>query len=658
MSETSPAAAPPAPIVVMHGVGRFEPGELVAEMAEHPVFARVVDLKRETVFARSYAYTQLMQRRAGAERTRLLEVNWSDVRRAMPNIIGLLRNFVSLLMALNRIGVFGAWRSATLSQPLVIGRLTLWMVEAVLVWASLAPALSALLWLLAPGERFACGVLVAGASAYTGYLVRRLSLPLAAGGAGFAVFAAAAGWWTCYGAEGHLDFTSFASQVHTWATLLASTSVLIAAAEVLLRPLPHGMPARDAAFLHRLARLGCLWLPIVFLVLLQPLSVSLMLLPMSHAQRTNWGIAFARDMPFDPHDAQLATSWVALALGATLLLGALQFKLVQRFGRDRTALSGWAVGLGMLVVARMLELRAFRGCVLCQQCLRTDWLAISGAILVASSSVSWALFRHAEAPVDGAGRAWHPAGAFARRWAHVVLAGMPIVLTGTLLWLWTRVAAHADEEVLADASEVFLQSTKYALLLLPVATKPFAALLDALGDIFYFLVRHRELATRMDTLPRLWRALGHIDPDVDGHHVVVFAHSQGTVIAAALFGRMATLLRRSPMRITLVTVGSPLSTLFRGFLGATFGATFAALCREPEARFRWFNLVRPADYIGGAVQLPGVANYELLTPGDHVGYWTDRELLGALKALSEGAGAAEAFADPLRFRPLPGVPAP
>jgi hypothetical protein len=89
----------------------------------------------------------------------------------------------------------------------------------------------------------------------------------------------------------------------------------------------------------------------------------------------------------------------------------------------------------------------------------------------------------------------------------------------------------------------------------------------------------------------------------------------------------------------LVTVGSPVTTLYRNFLGAQIGVEYAALCKSQPQRFRWFNLYRPADYIGGEVELDGVVNRELLTPGDHLGYWCDRELLAWLKALSEQRAA-------------------
>ena len=216
---------------------------------------------------------------------------------------------------------------------------------------------------------------------------------------------------------------------------------------------------------------------------------------------------------------------------------------------------------------------------------------------------------------------------------------MPMALTATLVWLWWRSALHGPQDALADASEIFLQSAKYALLLSPLATKPFAAFLDAVGDVFFFLVRQRNLNTRHDTQPRLWQALRHLGTSSETVHLVVFAHSQGTVIAAGILSRMVRALLRSRVRLTLVTVGSPITTLYRNFFDARVGAEYAALCRDQPERFRWFNLYRPADYIGGEVELEGVVNRDLLTPGDHVGYWSDRQLLLWLKALSQERAA-------------------
>ena len=646
--QTNVAAAPAiadgpgvAPIIALHGVGEFAAGDVIGQIAQQPQFSRVDSFRRETVFAREYRYSLLLEGSPGdgrPNRVRLMEVNWSDVRRAMPNLPGLLRNFVTLLMALNRIGVDGAYRSRSLSERLVTGVLTLWLVEGLLVWASLAPALSALLWQLKPGERMAAGVLVAGAALYTALLVRRLSRPLAVGGLAFALFAAGAGWWSCFVVNGHADFAAQAALIHTWATLLAASAVLLSVAETALRRCPT-CAVDEARWVHRLSRIACLWLPMVMIVLMQPLTVSALLLPMSDEARNNWGVAYARLMPFDPHDAQLAASIVALALAGTVMLGALQFKLVQRYGRNITVVLGWGAGITMLATARVLERTGFEGCDLCQRCLRTDWLATAGLLLSVGASVTWVLFARSDLARDPAGRTWYPAGAFARFWAGIMLAAMPLVLIGTLGWTWWRAGTTGGPLEGANAADVFIQSTKYALLLVPLASRPFAAFLDALGDVFFFLVHQRNLNTRLDTQPRLWQALRHLDLRINGSHFVVFAHSQGTVIAASLLSRMARFLPGSEIRLTLVTVGCPLTTLYRNFLGANLGQEFAALCKAQPERFRWFNLYRPADYIGGEVELDGVVNRDLLTPGDHVGYWTDRELLKWLKALSEDRAA-------------------
>lgn len=624
-------AEAPAALVVVHGVGECAPGDVVGEIAAVGPFARGGALARDTLYARATRYTLLNVRASGA--VRMLEVNWSDVRRPMPNLLGLMRHFVILLVAMNRVGAGGAYRSTTLSQPLATGWLTLWAVEALLVWSAFAPAVSALLWQLEPGERLGAGVLVAGAALYTAWLLRTLSAPMAGGAVLFAIASAWWGWWTCFDAEGRQDATAAAAGLHTWATLIAASAVLASVCEILLRPLPAAARA-DGRVVHRLARIACLWLPLVLMVVMQPLSVSLLLLPMDEAARTQWGLAYSKEMPFDPHAGQTAAGWVAAALAGTLVLGALQYRAVQRLGRNATVLVCWSIGLALLLGARWLERYGFGSCDLCRACLRLDWMAVAGLMLSIGASVTWVLFSRTDVAQDPRGRAWMPAGAFARFWAGVMLAAVPLALVATLGWLWGEVAAHRSEEVLADAAEVFIESTKFALLLLPLATRPFAAFLDALGDVFFFVVPSAHLSTRRQTLPRLAQALRLLAPG--GGHTVVFAHSQGTVIAATMLSRMARLLARSPGRLTLVTVGSPLTTLYRNFLGAHLGEGYAALCAAQPERFRWINLSRPADYIGGAIELPGVSNRDLLTPGDHAGYWSDTELLKWLKALCEG----------------------
>ena len=632
---------PPAPILAVHGVGDFGHGDVISEMAERPSFARRDDYHRLTVMARGHRYTLLMDSHADPEQARLMEVNWSDVRRPMPNAIGLLRNFVIVLMSLLRIGVNGAYRSRVLCRRLWCGPPCLWTVEGLMVGSAAVPVLSALLWQLEPGQRMAAGLALFVASGYLAFLLREMSLPMAAGALGFGLVSLWAGWLTCYEATGHHTLAYLAGAAYAWSTLAGGFAIAVAAVEIALQARRTAGQSEDR-WLHRFARMGCLWLPAILLIIVQPLAVSALLLPMEEQSQQRWGQAFSLYMPFSPEAGQYAGTVVAWGLAATVLLGAGQFKVVQRFGRSVAVYGGLGVGLALLVLARLVE-DELRGCALCQRCLRPDLLSIAGIAMAMAATVTWVLFSRAHPTIDVRGRAWYPAGTFARFWASVLLYAAPgalLLVLGFLVWQTTRY--HPTIDTAPDAAEVFVESTKYVLLLVPLATRPFAAFLDALGDVFFFVVRQRNLSTRQDTQPRLSTALRYLHRLMEGghsgDHMIVLAHSQGTVVAAAILSRMVRVLRRTPVRLTLVTLGSPLTTLYRNFLGAEIGMEFGELCRAKPDRFRWINLARPGDYIGGAIEWPGVDNRELLTPGDHIGYWSDEELLSWLKALSRRLG--------------------
>jgi len=169
-----------------------------------------------------------------------------------------------------------------------------------------------------------------------------------------------------------------------------------------------------------------------------------------------------------------------------------------------------------------------------------------------------------------------------------------------------------------------------------------------------------ELIDRLDWLaPR--------DRDV----VVVSAHSQGSVIAAALILQLDGRQRR---RIRLLTYGSPLQRLYGRFFPAWFGpealrrvgAALPARQPAPEAAVNgsawpWRNLFRPSDPIGGAVffayQISAVDNgdvdWQLMDPtvdpprGDrtppraygHSDYFRDPAFEVALRSLEDWDGA-------------------
>jgi hypothetical protein len=118
-------------------------------------------------------------------------------------------------------------------------------------------------------------------------------------------------------------------------------------------------------------------------------------------------------------------------------------------------------------------------------------------------------------------------------------------------------------------------------------------------------------------IPDLLDRVAYLAPH-DGDLVVISAHSQGTIIAAAL---MLQLDREQRRRVRLLTYGSPLQRVYSRHFPAYFGPVALRrigqlLGAEDAARgggddqvapaatgagWRWRNLFRPSDPIGGAV---------------------------------------------------------
>lgn len=716
--QPAPAGAPPgdaaaheqravarSPIIAVHGVGDFNHGDLIGQIASEQVISRGQDYRRQTVFSGRHRFTLLEEDAKGngnGALPRFFEINWSDVRRPLASVLGLAHNFVTVLMALMRIGAHGVHGSASLGAALRFPALTLWVFEGAMVWAALLPMLSALLWKLDPGQRFAAGLFIAGAAFYAAWRLRRISPYMCGGGIGFGLIAAIGGWitctrvkfefvkrdsgeWECIYLEqaGRDAFTHFVGAAHSWSVMLAGITLTLAALEILFF-LRRGAQSERATWLQRFSRIGCLWLPVILLVIVQPITVSSVLLTMGEVvnasrnltQADVWGEAYQAWMPFLPRTGQLAGGLAALSLLAALILGGLQFKLIQLVGRNGSIAACAAMAGGLFLFAWMSEKSGDK---ICQDCARPDLLGVLALLLVGAAIVVWQLYRERRTFMDADGRVWNPSGEFARFWIAALLFAYPVVLLLTIIMLFGGMGdapsdfmPYAKDDRIKNAADVFLQSTKFAFLLLPLATKPFAALLDALGDVFYFVVKDKRdafmrrkrqadggkggegddevddgsvLSTRMQTVPRVGRALRNLQDFPSGKHVVIFSHSQGTAIAARALDILAKDLSDGEQRITLVTVGSPITSLYRVFLGLEIGREYATLCKQQPQRFRWVNICRPADYIGSAVRLPdlsSIENFALLTAGDHSGYWVDGVVLSWIKCCTEqGAACAQ-----------------
>jgi hypothetical protein len=679
------ANPPRAPVIVVHGVGDFGAGALIEDIAQNwrqgDQPGQPEKLRRSTLFLAEHRYTVLEDEcPAGQGRsTRFLEVNWSEVRRTTATLWGLLKNFAWVMLTLTRIGTRGVLGSATLAQPLRVGGLVIVLVEALLVWAALLPALSALLWKLPMGSRFGVTVALALGLLYLASWLQRWSKPMAAGAVGFALFSLWAGYVACVieprpcaGLFCGREWVTFLSgRVHSAAVLATGVALALGMLGVLWQGVASPQRRRAPQYwTQALARVACLWLPAVMLAALQPLTVSALLTTFSTEQLNNWGSVYQQGMLFAPQDGYNAAIGVLVMLAATMVVGALQYLAVRHCGRVRSLLLFAGLSLGAVLAAHWAR---GNGNPRCADCLHPGLIDTVAAVLVLSAWVGFVVFKQRPS-LHAAGADWHPAGKYARYWASRLLYLAPaglLAALGYLLWAalpYTPPPAciNAADPDCRTASYYFMQAGKYALLLLPLAAKPAAALIDALGDVFYWFVPSAALNTRGETRSRFDAALAHVLSNHANEHVVIFAHSQGTVIATDALCELAqsyeqaqsgaaSVLPLSQMgqhlhgghqRITLVTVGSPLSSLYHSFFGVTIGREYLSLCRTQPQRFAWVNFCRAADYIGSRVVLPGVQNYLLATPGDHTGYWKDAVLLQWLGRYVSGHSAQQSAAFP------------
>jgi hypothetical protein len=687
MMNPAGAIATPAPVLVIHGVGDFEQGQLIDEVAEQwatQAGAAAIQqsaLRKQQLVLNGNGFAQLEQ----SGRTRFLEINWSAVRRTTATIAGLLRNFAMVMLTLTRLGVLGVRGSAQLEQPL--SGITRWLVlvsvECLLLWASLLPALSALLWKLPLNARLGVGMAIAAAVVYLATWLWKWSRAMAVGALLFAAFTAWASFVACVipSCKPELcgrDFVSYwTGRIHSAVVLINGIVLTLGAIEIFWKGWQSSLRREQMHWIKSFSRLSCLWLPAIMVSMLQPLPVAAILATFSAAAQDEWGIVFQQGMLFSPKQGYDTSMLMLACLVAVLAAGAVQYLLVRAFGRIGAATTSIVAAVAIFMVAYWLGKGPWPQC---DDCVQPKLLRTLAYILILSAAIGWLAFKHRPS-VQAVGRLWHPAGKYARYWAGTLLRCMPallIILLITMLWNTQTYTSSAtclqtSEGDCRTASDYFLRAAQIALLLLPFAAKPAAALIDALGDVFYWFVFNDRLNTRSETRGRFDAAFTHLLQHEAPPHIIVLAHSQGTVIATDALCDLAQALQATTdakainpdptfmqiaaaqlkaqppeqaTRITLVTIGSPLSSLYRSFFGVTIGKEFSDLCKANPERYTWVNICRAADYIGSRVMQPNVTNYLLATPGDHTGYWNDAVLIEWLRRRASGMNLEQAKAFP------------
>ena len=209
-------------------------------------------------------------------------------------------------------------------------------------------------------------------------------------------------------------------------------------------------------------------------------------------------------------------------------------------------------------------------------------------------------------------------GTFARSWMYLMLIASPIILMLSSLAIWLFPSEWESFHGIEEWSlvETYRFSALRILPILPFMIGPLLVLVDIVGDVaFYVLPKEHPFSTRSTATGRLKTLLSQIGPEVQEY--TVYAHSQGSVIA------VDTLAELADERAVLVTIGSPISSLYESFLDIKPGDGL------PE-RSTWINFYRVGDYIGGSISRANID--QSIGPGGHTDYWNDTNFRQALNS--------------------------
>jgi hypothetical protein len=112
--------------------------------------------------------------------------------------------------------------------------------------------------------------------------------------------------------------------------------------------------------------------------------------------------------------------------------------------------------------------------------------------------------------------------------------------------------------------------------------------------------------------------------------LVVVAHSQGTVIAVDALRGSADGSQVDVNKVDLLTMGSPLRSLYAQFFPDGFGKLIGN--GAPKVR-SWVNLFRADDYVGQSLDLKHTGIDRQIDGQGHEHYWTDASVLEEIEKL-------------------------
>jgi hypothetical protein len=162
---------------------------------------------------------------------------------------------------------------------------------------------------------------------------------------------------------------------------------------------------------------------------------------------------------------------------------------------------------------------------------------------------------------------------------------------------WLLASKHDTREL--DPLQIYATSAaRIVPFLIPALVPPLRAGLNVAADVLlYILPPEFPFSLQKKSRERFRALLTHMQAQHGNTDIAVLAHSQGTVIAYDVLCRESLHIKR------LITVGSPLGSLYRRFLGRSIGALVS---------IEWINIYRFSDYIAGPIS-NGTSRDHILT---------------------------------------------
>jgi hypothetical protein len=543
-------------ILAVHGVGSPPLGTILSEIAAREEICNPALYVRTDLLSDGQCFPCAIGEAHG---TRIMEVNWGDLRRPMRTPFGIIRHLVLLMSAMLTVPLALCCDGAAGQKALGVYRAVF---ETIIFWAVLFPVITMLIT-TSPTKAIAAAFAGSGAAflCILAFVFAKFSSWYKAGYV-WSIAIVIVGTIAVGLREASFHFlTLISARIYVAAQVLLAALLSVCAFQLLFRR--QGLTVEQ-----RLGHLALLYFPFAILSGLGALLWSAALYPsksLSHLFKQqrfeSWGAVFLKGLHYDLRPVE----WVftlAIGLAGTLALSvALRYLLtaraetksrnvrdVEHRGKAESGLRAQD-GIGFLLYAMPII------------------LAIASCYFV----------------LDFLGYSSNAVAAWAGRFSFQHGAGA----SGT--------------EVL----DVYRTSALRVIPFLGFLVGPLTIVVDIMGDIVFFLA-DGAFSIRREAVHRVASGLRAIA--LSGSTPIIVCHSQGTVLVReALKG-----VTEGPLQ--LLSLGSPMESLYLRFLGwRPSGRTGASL--------HWINGYRTGDYIGGPIQAAN-RNVEL-GAGGHTGYWSD-----------------------------------